>query len=136
MIDILRAQPDQAEALQHLARASKQYWGYDSSYMQLWHHDKTLTADFIAKHPVYYAALETETAGFYALELSPSICELKHLWIDPGYIGRGIGTQLLGHLIALLRSADAKTCQILAEPHAEGFYSRISIKFYPQWFDF
>jgi GNAT superfamily N-acetyltransferase len=125
MVDIIRAVPDQAQTLQALARASKQHWGYSSAYMQAWTHDKTLTADFIARHPVFYAADGAAVAGFYALEWNTPDCELKHLWINPNYIGQGIGKRLFTHLIAQLRTLGVQTCKIVAEPHAEGFYLRM-----------
>jgi GNAT superfamily N-acetyltransferase len=125
MIQIIRALPGQAETLRHIARASKQHWGYDRGYMQAWTHDQTLTADFIALHPVFYAAENDAIAGFYALEQTPQVCELKHLWVHPGFIGRGVGQSLFEHLMSQLQAAGIKTCKIVAEPHAEGFYLRM-----------
>ena len=125
MAKILKARPDQASDLQHIARLSKQHWGYSPEYMRVWNHDQTLTADFISQNFVYYAVDGAEVAGFYALELSPEVCELKHLWVSPGYIRRGIGKQLLTHLKTLLAEVGAVTCTIVAEPHAEGFYARM-----------
>jgi GNAT superfamily N-acetyltransferase len=125
MIHILRALPGQAETLRHLARASKQHWGYDPDFMQAWTHDQTLTAEFIAHHPVFCAETDGDIAGFYALEWTPQSCELKHLWIHPDYIGQGMGTRLFEHLIAHLQARGTKRCKIVAEPHAEGFYRRM-----------
>jgi len=122
MVDILRAVPEQAQILQALARASKQHWGYSPAYMEAWTHDKTLTADFIARHPVFYAVEGADVAGFYALEWNDQDCELKHLWINPHCIGQGIGKGLFSHLIAQLQTLGVQTCKIVAEPHAEGFY--------------
>jgi GNAT superfamily N-acetyltransferase len=122
MVAIIRALPDQALALQAIARASKQHWGYDTAYMQAWTHDKTLTADFVARHVVFYAADGLKIAGFYALEWEASGCELKHLWVSPDYIGQGIGRDLFRHLLSQLETLGAETCKIVAEPHAEGFY--------------
>ncbi len=125
MVKLIRAQPEQSNHLQRLARRSKQHWGYGQNYMRLWNHDQTITADFIAQNPVYCAMDGKSVAGFYALELSPEICELKHLWVCPSYIGQGIGKRLLTHLVDLLAEVGVTPCKIVAEPHAEGFYARM-----------
>lgn len=125
MIYIVKALPGQAKTLQKLARASKQHWGYAPDFMQLWNHDQTLTAEFIAHQPVFCAETEGTIAGFYALEWTPQSCELKHLWIHPDYIGQGMGTKLFEHLIAHLHTRGTRRCKIVAEPHAEGFYRRM-----------
>ena len=125
MIAIVRAVPEQAKTLQSLARASKQHWGYDPEFMQIWNHDQTLTAEFIARHFVFCAETDDNMAGFYALEWTPQSCELKHLWIHPDYIGQGIGKRLFEHLLTHLQALETKCCKIVAEPHAEGFYRRL-----------
>lgn len=125
MTNILRATPDQAEAFRQIARASKQHWGYSPDYMQVWNHEQSLTPDFILNHPVYYAVVATAVAGFYALDMATYPCELKHLWIAPNYIGQGIGKRLFAHLTAFLEHRGVSRCQILAEPHAEGFYQHM-----------
>src|SRR6266540_1944189 len=50
---------------------------------------------------------------------------LEDLWVEPAWMGRGVGSRLFGHAAAHARSAGANRLQWEAEPHAVGFYKQM-----------
>lgn len=122
MIEFLKAIPKQAEILRHIARKSKQHWGYNADYMKLWNYDLTLTPQFIANNPVYYALVDDQIVGFYGFELQVIPVNLKHFWVIPGSVGMGIGKLMFSHAVKYLTLSDVDLFQVVAEPNAEGFY--------------
>lgn len=51
-----------------------------------------------------------------------AMLELVLLYVEPGWIGRGVGRTLLAHAATLARSRGAEALSILADPHAAPFY--------------
>jgi GNAT superfamily N-acetyltransferase len=54
---------------------------------------------------------------------------LEDLWIEPEWIGRGVGTQLFRHAAGRARELGAKRLEWEAEPNARGFYERMGGSF-------
>ena len=50
---------------------------------------------------------------------------LDDLWIEPAWIGRGVGSQLFRACAARARELGAKRLEWEAEPNAAGFYERM-----------
>ena len=48
--------------------------------------------------------------------------ELEDLFVDPGYMRRGIATALIRRTVAVLRARGAERLEVTANPHALGFY--------------
>src|SRR6266581_1347827 len=99
-IQIRRARLDEAEALTAIARAAKRHWGYPENWIARWKSDLTITSDFIANNEVFVAVVGGETAGCCALVLVDSSAEVEHMWINPEYIGTGVGRALFMHVKA------------------------------------
>ena len=127
-IAIRRARGDEAETLTRVAHAAKRYWGYPEVYIQLWKDDLTVTPDFVERQAVFCAVQDAKILGFYALSGEGTTYELEHLWVEPEYIGTGIGAQLLAHAARTIRAAGGTTLRIASDPHAEGFYRRMGAR--------
>jgi len=124
-IEIRKALKKDTKALRELARASKQHWGYSNEYMRIWNTDKTITPNFVEKAPVCCAVSDGEIVAFYAFAVEGDPRELKHFWVSPAYINKGIGRRLFTHATEYLQSQRVKALLVSAEPHAEGFYLRM-----------
>jgi GNAT superfamily N-acetyltransferase len=122
---IRRARPRDAAALTRIAHAAKRYWGYSAKLMRLWQADLTVTPEVIRHQPVYCAMRGRRIAGFYALSGERAVRELEHMWVDPRYIGCGVGRQLFAHLRTRLRAMAVRQVRIASDPNAEGFYRRM-----------
>jgi len=58
----------------------------------------------------------TETAG---------TIELEDLFVDPGYMRRGIATALVSCIADILRARGAERLEVTANPHALEFYRAV-----------
>jgi GNAT superfamily N-acetyltransferase len=63
-----------------------------------------------------------EPAGVYRITGAPPQGELEDLWLDPRFIGRGMGRTLLEHALGVAADLGFESLVIEGEPHAEGFY--------------
>lgn len=127
-ITIQRAKPEQHERLTHITFAAKKYWGYPERWMEIWKEALTITPEFITNNEVYLAVTESEVTGFYGLISAEGKVQLEHLWVDPDYIGSGIGKRLFDHAIELAQSLNATLMEIESDPNAEGFYKRMGAR--------
>jgi GNAT superfamily N-acetyltransferase len=111
--------------LREVARASKGHWGYDAERLRTW-------ADALEypEHREHWVAECDGAVAGYASLLPPEggACVLDDLWIDPPFIGRGIGSLLFAHAVARARALGAQTVRLEAEPNAVGFYERMGAR--------
>jgi GNAT superfamily N-acetyltransferase len=127
-MQIVRAKPEDADALTEIAFAAKRHWGYPEPWIQSWRDILTMRPDFIAAN-VTYSAIEDERAiGFYLLTTEAGGLHLDHLWILPHAMGRGIGRALFEHAVAQAKGLGFTAIKIEADPNAEGFYQRMGAK--------
>ena len=102
---VRRAQSGEAEALNELITRSKSYWGYDHSFVEAYRSFLSLSPEAIEHHPVYCVKI----AGIsHFNRVSDAEIELSHLFIEPAFIGQGIGKLLWQHAVDLARSMGAK----------------------------
>ncbi len=125
---IARATPEQAEALTQIAFAAKQHWGYPDAWIQLWSPGLTITPEFIKQHETYVAWVDEGSVGFYAISQNDERASVEHLWVQPGYIGKGIGAALFEHMLVKCKELGARVLEIESDPNARGFYERMGAK--------
>jgi GNAT superfamily N-acetyltransferase len=79
----------------------------------------------IRNHRVFVCELDSRLAGFYSLEdASDSTIELGHLFVDPNFMGLGIGLKLVEHASRRACELGFDKLVIQGDPNAEGFYLR------------
>ncbi len=123
---VRRAQPDEADALNELIVRSKSYWGYDQPFVEAYRSFLSLSPETIKHHPVYCAEVEGTTAGISHFTVaSETEIELDHLFVEPTFMGQGIGKLLWQHAVDLARSMGAKALVFDADPHARPFYEQM-----------
>lgn len=64
-------------------------------------------------------------AGFAALLPRDGFCELDGLFVEPQLWGLGIGRALVADALAITRARGAAAMETVANPRAEGFYTRL-----------
>jgi GNAT superfamily N-acetyltransferase len=123
------ARTDEAAALTAIAHAAKRHWDYPEAWIARWSDVLTITPAFIRDHAVFVAAdADDHARGFYALAIAGADAVLEHLWIEPVWIGRGLGRELLSHAVATARAHGAARLEIDSDPHAEAFYRRMGAR--------
>ena len=115
-------------SLTELAHASKASWGYPDELLALWDADLTLDPAFVERHDVWAAVAGAKVVGFYAVTGEGSAREIEHLWVAPGWMGRGVGRRMLEHLVSRARAAGVVELRVVSDPHAAGFYRRMGAR--------
>jgi GNAT superfamily N-acetyltransferase len=127
-VQIVRAKPQDADALTQIAHAAKRHWGYPERWIQNWRDILTMRPEFIAANVTYCAMEDARAVGFYLLTNESDGLHLDHLWIAPHAMGRGIGRALFEHALEQTRRLGHPTLKIEADPNAEGFYTRMGAR--------
>jgi GNAT superfamily N-acetyltransferase len=127
-VQIVRAQPEDADALTQIAHAAKRHWGYPERWIAAWRDVLTMRPEFITANTAYCAMEEGRAVGFYLLTTETDGIHLDHLWILPAAMHRGIGRSLFEHAVAQARNLGFRAIKIEADPNAEAFYQRMGAK--------
>lgn len=128
-VRIRRAGAAEGERLREIARASKGYWGYDPARIVEWADGMDFSAEGLASRERYAAEVDGRVVGWSAIIPKDDVCWLDDLWIEPEWIGRGIGTELFRHAMARGRELRAARIELEAEPNAIGFYEKMGARF-------
>ena len=121
-ITLRPARSDEAEALTELVMRSKAHWGYDEAFMAACREELTLRPEDLARRRAFVATAGDELAGIATLDGAPPEGELGTLFVDPAFIGQGLGKRLYRHVTALARAMGFASLSIDADPNAEPFY--------------
>lgn len=122
---IRAAEAREAGALTELAMRSKAHWGYSKSFMEACREELTVTPQAVTSADFHYRLAERDATmmGFYALEkLGEHEFELEALFVDPKFIGNGIGRALMDDAKKLAGELGGHTIIIQGDPNAEKFY--------------
>lgn len=112
----------EAAILSDLALRSKGHWGYDEAFLEAVRAELTWTESDIASLVVHVAESAGAAVGFAVLAGSPPDGELDALFVDPEFIGRGLGGALLQDALAEARGLGFRRLFLDADPGAEPFY--------------
>jgi GNAT superfamily N-acetyltransferase len=121
-VQIISANPSDAETLSAIAWAAKAHWGYPPHWMKQWREQLTITPEFIVANETFAATIDGQIVGFHALLETAENLRLEHLWVLPERIGQGIGRNLFTHAVERATLRGARRLTIEADPNAEPFY--------------
>lgn len=124
-ITLRSASPAEAACLSDLAIRSKAHWGYTEAFLDACRAELSYSPRQIEDDSVDFVVgmVGDTVAGFYALKkLSGSEFELEALFVEPNFIGQGIGRALLDHAKSTVVRDGGKRIVIQGDPHAEKFY--------------
>jgi ribosomal protein S18 acetylase RimI-like enzyme len=76
----------------------------------------------LAEGRTYVAEEDGAVVGFATWAETDGTTELEDLFVDPGYMRRGIATALLNRIAEILRARGVERLEVSANPHALAFY--------------
>lgn len=126
IVKIRAANSNDSATLTDLALRSKAYWGYSKQFIALCEAELTISENYIANHPVYLLEKEKKIIAFFSFSLKKD--ELAMFFVDPNYIGQGIGKLLWTNMIKKAQALNIKQLTIDSDPFAEGFYLKMGAK--------
>jgi GNAT superfamily N-acetyltransferase len=125
-VRIRPARLDEGERLREIAIAAKSHWGYDLSRVREWAAQGDFSASGLRAKEVYVAEGEGRAVAWAALALrAGETMWLDDLWVDPAWMGRGVGSLLFRHALERARNLGAVRLEWEAEPNAVGFYEKL-----------
>ncbi|WP_051840257.1 GNAT family N-acetyltransferase [Streptomyces sp. NRRL F-5126] len=119
---IRAARPEEAPLLSELALRSKGHWGYDSDFLERCREELRLRPAEIVRRRTAVAEVRGRIAGFVTVDGDPPGGELGMLFVDPPFIGRGVGGLLFRHALAVAATLGIRRLEFGADPNAEPFY--------------
>ena len=84
-----------------------------------------LEPEGLAEGRTHVAEEDGSVVGFATWAETASASELEDLFVDPGYVRRGIATALVSRIAEVLRARGAERLEVTANPHALGFYRAV-----------
>jgi GNAT superfamily N-acetyltransferase len=128
-VRIRRAHAHEGERLREIAFASKSYWGYDPERVRQWVEQGDFSPEGLRRKEVYVAEVEGRTIAWSALIPKGGVLWLDDLWVEPGWIGKAVGSRLFRHAVDRATELGAKRLELEAEPNAVGFYERLGARY-------
>ena len=141
---IRAALPEEAADISELAIRSKAHWGYDDAFIDASREELTIPPGRIVARRTQVVVSGGGRAdgaggtaddgpdagplpagrilGFGTIEGEPPAGELGMLFVDPDFIGRGVGGALFSHLAATATALGFHRLTIASDPNAEPFY--------------
>jgi len=137
---IRSAKKNEAKVLTKISFASKGHWAYPQEYFEIWKNELTISPEYIEKHDVVVYEIDSDVIGYYSIvELTENkdvsgikICKgfwLEHMFVEPKYIGKGIGTEMFNHIRKTCRERKITELGVLADPNSKGFYEKMGCKY-------
>ena len=108
--------------LRELALRSKAHWGYPSELIDAWRERCPVNAAYLAAYQLHVFECDAAVAGFFSFVQRDGRVWLEHFWLDPAYIGRGLGRQMWHTAIDVGGRSGNVSFEIEADPNAAGFY--------------
>ena len=113
------------ERLRAIAVEAKAHWGYDRALVEEWAQAGDFEPKSLRARLLYVAEVEGAPVGWAALIPRGEVGWLEDLWIEPAWIGQGLGRALFEHVAAEARRRGARRLEWEAEPNAHGFYEHL-----------
>ena len=111
--------------MREIAVEAKAHWGYDRARVEEWALGGDFEPESLRKRLLYVAEVEGRPVGWAALIPRGEVGWLEDLWVEPAWIGRGLGRILFERVAAEARQRGARRLEWEAEPNAAGFYEHL-----------
>ena len=111
--------------MREIAVEAKAHWGYDRALVEEWALGGDFDPESLRKRLLYVAESDGRPVGWAALIPRGEVGWLEDLWVEPAWIGRGVGRALFEHVAAEARQRGARRLEWEAEPNAQGFYEHL-----------
>ena len=117
--------PPEGERLREIAIASKAHWDYDLDFVRQWAARGDFSAEGLRAKEMQVAEVDGQVVAWAALLPRGDVICLDDLWVEPEWIGKGVGTLLFHWAVERGRALGGKRLEWQAEPNSVGFYEKV-----------
>jgi GNAT superfamily N-acetyltransferase len=122
---IRRGDAREGARLKEIAVASKGHWGYAPERVREWADRGDFSPTVLEKLALFVADADGRAIAWASVEPRGETAWLADLWVEPKWIGKGVGAQLFRRAAEHARGTGARTMEWEAEPNALGFYEKM-----------
>jgi GNAT superfamily N-acetyltransferase len=122
-------EPGEGKRLKEIALFSKGFWGYEPELVREWADRGDFSPERLRELTVFVAELEGDVVAWASLIPKGRAAWLEDLWVEPEWIGKGVGGRLFRHAAEHARRTGAKVMEWEAEPNALGFYEKMGARY-------
>jgi GNAT superfamily N-acetyltransferase len=110
------------ERLRALTFESKAHWGHDHDFVRRWAEGLT----FESEQERWLAEVDGAIVAWAGI-IPPAngVAVLDDLWVDPAWMGQGLGKRLFKLAVERARELGAARLEWGAEPNSIGFYEKV-----------
>jgi GNAT superfamily N-acetyltransferase len=128
-VEIRNARMGESKSLSDLAYRSKGYWSYEKDLLDSYRSQLEVFEEEIAAGSVCVAVRDEQILGFYAISSIPNVHRLYFMFVEPKYIGQGVGKALWTHAIGVAKMRGWNSISFSADSFAaEKFYKKQGCK--------
>jgi GNAT superfamily N-acetyltransferase len=98
------------------------HWPHDAAYLAEANRLLSLRADDLARDDAWVAEREGTPVGYYRMTRRGASAEIEELFVEPEWIGRGVGRRLFEHAAGTARGGGCERLEWDTDSHAVGFY--------------
>ncbi len=122
--------PDIADLpdLSALCLRSKAHWGYDAAFMAACVPVLTIRRADLSAMTWQVADVAERAVGVAAIRCEGETASIDKLFVDPGAMGLGVGSTLMGWALQVASAAGARHVLIESDPQAAPFYARFKAR--------
>jgi GNAT superfamily N-acetyltransferase len=110
--------------LSALCLRSKGHWGYDDTFLEACREELSIREADLGDL-LRVATVDGKLAGVVQLDFEEHDASLEKLFVDPPFIGKGVGAVLLSWALEMARARGATRLVVEADPGAADFYRRL-----------
>lgn len=119
---------DELDELSALCLRAKAYWPYDAAFIEACREELTITPEDLERHTIMVGEKNNIPIGVIRLDRIDDGYDLDLLFVEPDYIGKGVGRQLLEWGIGHAAAQGGHLMTTVADPNAEAFYAHMGFK--------
>jgi GNAT superfamily N-acetyltransferase len=113
---------DDAGPVSAMALRSKGHWGYSEEFLEACRDELTYSEADCLSGDLHVAESGSALAGFFLLSGTAPDGAIEAIFVDPPWIGRGLGGLLITRALDLARSRGITRVSVDSDPGAEPFY--------------
>ena len=127
-LKITPGSPSECDDINALFFRSKEVWPWDEPYLKAYKKAFAITPDYIERNPLYVCTLNGSLIAFYSFINVDNDPTLDMIFVEPDWMGKGLGAHLWQHLCDYARRKNWSDFTLVSNLYAAPFYHHMGAK--------